>query len=221
MMRGNSLTDDLKFIINNPEFSDIEITCEDGIILQGNRAIMRARSEVLYKLLFNGMKESTESKISFPEINSSAMKVVIEYIYTGSVSNVVLANESLENLVSVFHAADYFQLSKLQDDVDVVLLTKYFSKISLDKIKLEDMSLKVLRCFLSQTFNINEPILTNEYNILRFTILKLVHEINQSLVSSFERMIPSEDRIGDDDDKRNHDKVYLKALEILPDVAEN
>ncbi|CAI2186126.1 16444_t:CDS:2, partial [Funneliformis geosporum] len=138
-----------------------------------------------------------------------------------SINDVVPCEEYAEYDKYSSKFRNYFQLSKLQDDVDVVLLTKYFSKISLDKIKLEDMSLKVLRCFLSQTFNINEPILTNEYNILRFTILKLVHEINQSLVSSFERMIPSEDRIGDDDDKRNHDKVYLKALEILPDVAEN
>ncbi|CAG8603480.1 8086_t:CDS:2 [Funneliformis caledonium] len=82
------------------------------------------------------------------------------------------------------------------------------------------MSLKVLQCFLSQTFKTDETISTNEYNILRFTILKLVYEINQSLVSTFERMIPLEDgMVGNYDDIRNLYKKSSKVWEILPDVA--
>src|ERR1043166_3325619 len=110
MNRGSSLEKDLKLLINNPKYSDIEILCDDKK-LYGNRAILAARSEVFDGLLYNGMKESYEKQISFPTINSTAMKIVLEYTYTGSVK------ESLtkDNIAEAFHAADYFQLSGLQD----------------------------------------------------------------------------------------------------------
>ncbi|CAG8757448.1 9564_t:CDS:1, partial [Acaulospora morrowiae] len=45
MVRGNSLIDDLKLLINNPRYSDIEISCKDNSVLYGNSAILAARSE--------------------------------------------------------------------------------------------------------------------------------------------------------------------------------
>ncbi|CAG8722907.1 11234_t:CDS:1, partial [Acaulospora morrowiae] len=45
MMRGNSLIDDLKLLVNNPRYSDIEIRCKDNSVLYGNSAILAARSE--------------------------------------------------------------------------------------------------------------------------------------------------------------------------------
>src|ERR1044072_7053857 len=111
MTRGYSLEQDLKLLVNNPKYSDIEILCEDDKKLYGNRAILASRSEIFDSLLYNGMKESYEKQISFPTINSTAMKIVLEYTYTGSVK------ESLtkDNIAEAFHAADYFQLSGLQD----------------------------------------------------------------------------------------------------------
>src|SRR3954447_2728867 len=112
MARGYSLEQDLRFLINNPKYSDIEILCEDEVRLYGCRAILAARSEVFDRLLYNGMKESYENKISFPEINSSGMKVILEYVYTGSTKEESLTKD---NIVEAFHAADYFQLPNLQD----------------------------------------------------------------------------------------------------------
>src|SRR3954462_8145351 len=111
-MRGYSLEQDLRSLINNPKYSDIEILCRDEKKLYGCRAILAARSEVFDGLLYNGMKETYEKQISFPEINSSVMEIVLEYIYTG-----ITKEESLtkDNIVEVFHAADYFQLLDLQD----------------------------------------------------------------------------------------------------------
>src|SRR6266498_149110 len=112
MTRGNSLEQDLRLLINNPKYSDIEILCEDEEKLHSSRAILAARSEVFDRLLYNGMKESHENQISFPKINSSGMEIILEYIYTGSIKK-----ESLNknNIIETFHAADYFQLSNLQD----------------------------------------------------------------------------------------------------------
>src|SRR5437764_1199620 len=112
MTRGYSLEQDLRSLINNPKYSDIEILCGDEEKLHGCRAILAARSEVFDRLLYNGMKETYEKQISFPEINSSGMKIVLEYIYTGLIKRETLTKD---NIVEAFRAADYFQLLDLQD----------------------------------------------------------------------------------------------------------
>src|SRR6266498_3225070 len=112
MMRGYSLEQDLRLLINNPKYSYIEILCEDEKKFYCCRAILAARSEVFDRLLYNGMKESYENQISFPEINSAGMEIILEYTYTG-----LIKEESLtkDNITEAFYAADYFQLPDLQD----------------------------------------------------------------------------------------------------------
>src|ERR1051325_6944288 len=112
MMRGYSLEQDLRLLINNPRYSDIEILCEDEKKLFGCREILAARSEVFDRLLYNGMKETYEQQISFPEINYSGMEVILEYAYTGLIEKELLTRD---NIVEAFYAAEYFQLMGLQD----------------------------------------------------------------------------------------------------------
>src|SRR2546430_10954536 len=112
MTRGYSLKQDLRFLINNPRYSDIEILCGEEEKLYGCRAILAARSEVFDRLLYNGMKESNEKQVSFPKINSFEMEIILEYIYTGSVKEESLTKD---NIVEAFYAADYFQLPDLQN----------------------------------------------------------------------------------------------------------
>ncbi|UZN99729.1 uncharacterized protein OCT59_000996 [Rhizophagus irregularis] len=111
MTRGYSLEQDLGLIINNPKYSDLEILCEDEKKLYACRAILAARSEVFDRLLYNGMKESYENKISFPTISSAGMEIILEYIYTGSIKNYLLTKD---NIIESYYAADYFHLSDLQ-----------------------------------------------------------------------------------------------------------
>src|SRR6266480_4490412 len=112
MTRGNLLEQDLRLLINNPKYSDVKILCRDEKKLYGCRAILAARSEVLDRLLYNGMKESYENQISFPKINSSGMEVILEYTHTGLVKEESLTRD---NIIEAFYVADYFQLSGLQD----------------------------------------------------------------------------------------------------------
>ncbi|EXX58941.1 BTB/POZ protein [Rhizophagus irregularis DAOM 181602=DAOM 197198] len=112
MTRGYLLEKDLSLLINNPKYSDIEILCEDEKKLYGCRAILAARSEVFVRLLYNGMKENYETKISFPKINSVGMKIILEYTYTGSIK---IESLKKDNIIEAFYAADYFQLPDLQD----------------------------------------------------------------------------------------------------------
>src|SRR6266498_3105948 len=112
MTRGYSLEQDLRLLINNPKYSDIEILCEDEKKFYCCRAILAARSEVFDRLLYNGMKESYENQISFPKINSAGMEIILEYIYTGSIKEKSLTKD---NTVEAYSAADYFQLPDLQE----------------------------------------------------------------------------------------------------------
>jgi len=112
MTRGYSLEQDLRSLINNPNYSDIEILCKDEKKLYGCRVILAARSEVFHALLYNGMRESYERQISFPKVDSSGMEVILEYIYTGRIKEGSLTKD---NIIEAFNAADYFQLPDLQD----------------------------------------------------------------------------------------------------------
>ena len=111
MTRGYSLEQDLRFLINNSKYSDIEILCGDEKKLLGCRAILAARSEVFDRLLYN---ESHENQISFPKINTFGMEIILEYTYTGSIKEESLTKD---NIVEAFHAADYFQLTDLHDNI--------------------------------------------------------------------------------------------------------
>src|SRR5688572_10550140 len=112
MTRGYSLEQDLRLLINNPIYSDIEILCGDEKKLHGCRAILAARSEVFNGLLYNGMKESYEKQISFPKIKSTEMEIILEYVYTGSIKEEYLTRD---NIFETFYVADYFQLPDLQN----------------------------------------------------------------------------------------------------------
>ncbi|CAB4403528.1 unnamed protein product [Rhizophagus irregularis] len=125
MTRGYSLEQDLRLLVNNPKYSDIEILCEDEKKLHGCRAILAARSEVFDRLFYNGMKESYENKIFFPKINSAGMEIILEYIYTGSVKEESLTKD---NIVEAFYAAVYFQLSDLQDFIFKTVKNTNFAK---------------------------------------------------------------------------------------------
>ena len=111
MARGYSLGKDLRLLVNNPKYSDIEILCENEKKLHACRAILAARSEVFDALLYNETGESGERQISFPKINSSGMEVILEYIYSGMIKAEFLTKD---NIIEAFNAADYFQLPDLQ-----------------------------------------------------------------------------------------------------------
>ncbi|POG81478.1 uncharacterized protein OCT59_021232 [Rhizophagus irregularis] len=181
-MRGISLEQDLRLLINNPKYSDIEILCKDEKKLYGCRAILAARSEVFDKLIYNGMKESCEKQISLqeinnnislPEINSIGMEIVLEYIYTGSIKEEFLTKD---NIIEAFYAANYFQLTELQD-----FITKT-SKNAIEKNFKDNDSPELLSKFVEKnilTENSNlqnllvEAVATIPLNIIEFGRLSI------------------------------------------------
>src|SRR6266542_48372 len=53
-------------------------------------------------------------QLSFPNISSSTMEIILEYTYTGMVK---VKSLNKDNIIEVFSAADYLQLLNLQDFV--------------------------------------------------------------------------------------------------------
>ncbi|RGB41085.1 hypothetical protein C1646_739238 [Rhizophagus diaphanus] len=217
MTRGYSLEQDLKLLIDNEKYSDIEILCENEKKLRGSRAILAARSEVFDRLLYNGTKEN---QISFPKINSSVMKFILEYIYTGSIKK-----ESLNknNIIEIFYAADYFQLPSLKEIiltiiknadylesyspellskiVDIVplsednillnLLVEMVSIIPLDTIEPDRLSIKALQYLLSCTHKKEKPFATPEYEVFRYSATLAAKQISNDAYEAIMERLPA------------------------------
>ncbi|CAG8524655.1 2096_t:CDS:1 [Ambispora gerdemannii] len=130
MNRGESLVKDLKIMLNNSRYSDIKIKCSDSgkdnnEILYGCRMILAARCEFFEKMFFTGMRETHEPEISLPEISTAAMKVVLEFLYTGNVENNKL---TATNAIDVFYAANYLLLPVLEEVTVSFIEGKIFSE---------------------------------------------------------------------------------------------
>ncbi|GBB97717.1 hypothetical protein RclHR1_03050006 [Rhizophagus clarus] len=225
MVRGNSLVQDLRLLINNPKYSDIEILCGDGIKLHGCRAILATRSEKFDNLLYNEMKKTHENQISFSDINSAGMKIILEYIYTGSVKEEYLTRD---DTVEAFYAACHFQLSDLQNFIvktvetnlakiyspellskisekmplseDNALLNLLVEKIAimpLNKIEFGRLSITGLKYLLSHTHDKEVPFATQEYEVFRYSAILAAKQVSNEAYESLLGRLPTFNEIED------------------------
>ncbi|GBC06505.1 hypothetical protein RclHR1_06890009 [Rhizophagus clarus] len=220
MMRGYSLEQDLRLLMNNPKYSDIEILCEDEKKLYGCRAILAARSEVFDSLLYNGMKESYENQISFPKISSSGMKIILEYAYTGSIKKESLTKD---NIIGAFYAADYFQLTGLQENIvrivkntletenyspellskiaemtpfveDNILQNLLIEKVAiipLNTIKFGRLSITGLQYLLSRTYEKAKYFATPEYEVFRYSAILAAKQVSNDAFKTLMKRLPT------------------------------
>src|SRR4051812_2096167 len=107
-MQSNSaevfLSNNIRTLLNNTLFSDVKLKGNNGEEINAHRVILVARSEVFKCMLLNGMKESTQDVIEFSEVSSDALHVILEYLYTGRVTEQTL---TIEIVAEAFHGADY------------------------------------------------------------------------------------------------------------------
>jgi hypothetical protein len=225
MTRGYSLEQDLRLLVNNPKYSDIEILCEDEKKLHACRAILAARSEVFDSLLYNGMKETYENQIFFPKINSAGMEIILEYIYTGSIKEESLTRD---NTVEAYYAADYFQLTELQDfikktiknntnfaenhspellskvsekvpltdDILLNLLVETVAIIPLNNIEFGRLSIAGLKYLLCITNDNKEvPFATQEYEIFRYSTILAARQVSNDAYNTFIERLPTLEQI--------------------------
>ncbi|PKY40636.1 hypothetical protein RhiirA4_538976 [Rhizophagus irregularis] len=205
--RGRSLENDFGRLMNDEKFHDITLNCSDGMI-HGCKVILAARSDVFNSSIFN---ESTKinNNLSFNDISSTAMKVILEFLYTSKVENL-----NVDNIVEVYYASVHFDLIDLQDhiikftkslingnvDVGRKLLSEYVENFSLraednemsrilinwvaknklEKSEIDSLSLEGLKYLLDKTFDTQIPFATPEFNIWEYTLVKVIRKLIQN-----------------------------------------
>ncbi|CAG8673734.1 9305_t:CDS:2, partial [Acaulospora colombiana] len=191
MVRGNSLTADLSLLVNNIQYSDLKIKCEDGI-LHGNRAILAARSDILDRLLYNGMKESLEEQVSFPDIKTSVMKLdnLKDFILDFYKQTCHMENNAPELLSKVVK-----HLSLPAENVIIDFLVKTVAKIPLDIIEFGRLSFQALQCLLFMTYSEKDILTSNEYSVLRYAILLSAKEVTPEGFSVLKKRLPEWNKI--------------------------
>eukprot|EP01129_Flabellula_baltica_P004454 TRINITY_DN1549_c0_g1_i2.p1 TRINITY_DN1549_c0_g1~~TRINITY_DN1549_c0_g1_i2.p1 ORF type:complete len:403 (+),score=81.96 TRINITY_DN1549_c0_g1_i2:286-1494(+) len=102
-----SLLSDLSNCINNPEFSDIEFSCE-GRTIYAHKFILQLRSEHFRCLFSSGLRESFSGVVDVTDFSYQDFMEVIKFIYTGECD----INE--DNCSELIRASDYFQLDRLK-----------------------------------------------------------------------------------------------------------
>lgn len=186
------------------------------MILFGSRAILAARSKVLDGMLYNGMRETHEKRVKFPNIDSKIFLFVLEFIYTSSITNDSL---TFEEAIEIYRVGDFLQLSTLQDIIikfikcyinknkqlapnlltEVVrssdtlthgvlinILIENIAKNPLDSIAFENLSNQALYCLLSARYDRKVQFLTQEYYVLRYVILHAANMISKEAHEIFE-----------------------------------
>ena len=99
---------DLKRLISDERFYDIILKCSDGRNVFGCKAILATRSKMFDELIFTG---SANKNLSFDNIDSNAMKVILEYLYTDMIEE---KNLTVNNVIEVYYASIHFNLVELQ-----------------------------------------------------------------------------------------------------------
>ncbi|CAB5356692.1 unnamed protein product [Rhizophagus irregularis] len=223
-MRGYSLEQDLKLLINNSKYSDLEILCEDGKKLHACRAILAARSEVFDGLLYNGMKETYENLISFPKINSAGMEIILEYIYTGSVKK---KSFTRDNIIEALYASDFFQLTELhdfimktiknsnfvknyspellskvvnimplsEDNIFLNLLVEAVAAIPLNTIEFNRLSIAALQYLLFRTHEKETTFATSEYEVFRYCAILTAKQVSNDAYKTLMEWLPTLEQI--------------------------
>ncbi|CAG8631713.1 1576_t:CDS:1 [Ambispora leptoticha] len=82
-------------------------------------------------MLLNGMCETTKNIIKFPEITTPAMKIILEFLYTGDVSTHHFA---IRTAIDTFHAANYFILPDLEKMISEFIIDILKKEKEKDKI---------------------------------------------------------------------------------------
>ncbi|CAM6097909.1 unnamed protein product [Calypogeia fissa] len=111
------LISDLRRMINNPKFSDIIFLCQDRVPVHASRLLLAARSPIFMREVHN-----KEREFSVPDISSSTMLSIFEFVYTGTM--IEHAPASFTKAYEVIRAAKYFELGAMEELVREFLTNK-------------------------------------------------------------------------------------------------
>eukprot|EP00102_Acyrthosiphon_pisum_P023578 XP_016660788.1 PREDICTED: ring canal kelch homolog isoform X3 [Acyrthosiphon pisum] len=110
--RNNShsvrILEDLQSLRKNEDFCDIRFKADDGKIVIGHKIVLSAASPY-FRAIFSNFDESNKDLINIKELDSTILKLIVDYIYTGKI---MVTKENVQALLS---AANVLQLDYVNE----------------------------------------------------------------------------------------------------------
>ncbi|GES82566.1 hypothetical protein GLOIN_2v1696277 [Rhizophagus clarus] len=223
-MYAQTLSNDLKSLLNNTLFSDIKIKGNDGVEINAHRVILAFSSGILH--------------------------IILEYLYTGRVTEQTL---TIEVVAEGFHGADYFLLEQLKHQIieffknhlknnnenKINLSAKVLSRLlecmestnnefvdvlhdsiksyPLKSIEYSNLNDKALEYILSNTKREEKPKIfsISEYDLFHYIILWAANEISEAALSFYKSCLPSSETIKSLDRNNNSSLIDIHNIQDL------
>lgn len=104
---ASTLVHDYNVIVNDSNFSDVHFVVE-GQVIHAHKIILAARSQHFNAMFSSGMRESTSSEITIPNVKYETFLALMNYLYSDHVtSDPTIA-------IELYAAADMFVLDRLK-----------------------------------------------------------------------------------------------------------
>ncbi|XP_041768288.1 BTB/POZ domain-containing protein 9-like isoform X1 [Anopheles merus] len=127
------------------DYSDVTFLVQNEQI-PAHRAILAARSEYFRALLYGGLKESNQSKITL-DVSSTAFKQLLRYIYTGSLELQDMEVDDILTLLGLVHQYGITAFVKAISDYLYGVLTVANVCTIADEARLLDLAELADKCY--------------------------------------------------------------------------
>jgi len=107
----------LKNLINAPEYSDVQFIVENTTF-HAHKVVLSARCEYFSKLLYGGMRESSQSNpIILQEISPRSFLLILEFIYTNDLKD--LSSMNVMEFCDLMKAVDLLGYNNMKDFMEL------------------------------------------------------------------------------------------------------
>lgn len=140
--------------------------CDVTLVAEGRQfpvhKVVLVSSSPYFRAMFNGtMSESSQELVNLPAVQSSALRQLIEYIYSGEVE------VTEENVQSLLPAANLLQLSWVRDSCCRFLQSHLHPSNCLGIRSFGKLSFKILYLIVFKPTFIHAPIYSSQVQILQ------------------------------------------------------
>ncbi|CAB9496199.1 expressed unknown protein [Seminavis robusta] len=171
------LQETLSHFWKDETFHDIQLKCNDGVIIGANRYVLSIRSKVFQKMLLGHYKESCINEVVV-QYNSRAVRALLEYIHTDEfklglgdkTKNPEEEVEKLTTLVSLASASHFYQLPKLHKKASDSIIQL------MDEIP--SLSLVVLEACTANDSTLRDEVKTRALSMIRTNVDSIKQENN-------------------------------------------
>ncbi|EAA04341.3 AGAP006870-PA [Anopheles gambiae str. PEST] len=154
------------------DYSDVTFLVQNEQI-PAHRAILAARSEYFRALLYDGLKESNQSKITL-DVSSTAFKQLLRYIYTGSSELKDMEVDDILTLLGLVHQYGITAFVKAISDYLYGVLTVANVFTMADEARLLDLAELADKCYEFMDGNACSVIKHDSLSNLSFDTLVMV-----------------------------------------------